>query len=52
LTTTSSSFRHEDGQALVEYALVLAFVALAAVTALGLLGTNLSAQLSSIAARM
>lgn len=40
----------EDGQALVEYALVLALVSVAAITALTLLGGNISAVLSSVAA--
>jgi pilus assembly protein Flp/PilA len=39
----------EEGQALVEYALILALVAVVAVGALTLLGTNISNMLSSIA---
>jgi pilus assembly protein Flp/PilA len=39
----------EEGQALVEYALILALIAVVAVGALTLLGTNVSNMLSSIA---
>jgi pilus assembly protein Flp/PilA len=39
----------EEGQALVEYALILALVAVVAVGALTLLGTNISNMLSTIA---
>ena len=39
----------EEGQALVEYALILALVAVVDVGALTLLGTNISNMLSSIA---
>ena len=41
--------RRRDGQAMVEYALILALVAVVAVGALTLLGTNISNMLSSIA---
>jgi len=44
-----SSVVREDGQALVEYALIIALVALAVVAALGFLGTNLTTEFSSIA---
>jgi pilus assembly protein Flp/PilA len=39
----------EEGQALVEYALILALVAVVAITALELLGTNVSSRLDEIA---
>ena len=39
----------EEGQALVEYALILALVAVVAVGALTLLGTSISGMLSGIA---
>lgn len=39
----------EEGQALVEYALILALVAVVAVGALTLLGTSISSMLSGIA---
>ena len=35
-------FKREDGQALVEYALILAFIATACIVALGLLGFAVS----------
>ena len=38
----------EDGQDLVEYALLMAFVALAAVGVLGSLGTNISVIWNSV----
>jgi pilus assembly protein Flp/PilA len=39
----------EEGQALVEYALILALVSIVAITALQLLGTNVTAKLNSVA---
>jgi pilus assembly protein Flp/PilA len=41
--------RDEEGQALVEYALILGLVAVVAIGALTLLGTNVTAVLSQIA---
>ncbi len=41
---TMASFR-EDGQALAEYSLILAFIAAACVVALGFLGLALAGQL-------
>lgn len=38
----------EDGQGLAEYALILAFIAIAVVAALTLFGTNLNLLLESI----
>lgn len=43
-------YRDEDGQALVEYALILGLVAVVAIGALTTLGTNVTAVLSQIAA--
>jgi len=40
----------EPGQALAEYSLVLAFVAMVCVVALGLLGLTLAVQIDSITA--
>ena len=40
----------EPGQALAEYSLILAFVAMVCVVALGLLGLTLAVQIDSIAA--
>jgi len=39
----------EEGQALVEYALILALVSVAAIIALTALGTNVSSILSQVA---
>lgn len=44
--------RDEDGQGLTEYALILAFVAVAAIGALVLLGGGISSFLSSVAGRI
>ena len=41
--------RREDGQALVEYALILSLVSVAAVAALGVLGVGIDGILDSIA---
>ena len=43
-------YRDEEGQALVEYALILGLVAVVAIGALTTLGTNVTAVLSQIAA--
>jgi pilus assembly protein Flp/PilA len=49
LTALISSFRSdEEGQGLAEYALILALIAIVAIVALLLLGTNISAILSTI----
>jgi pilus assembly protein Flp/PilA len=50
LQTWVASMRdREEGQALVEYALILALIAVVSLTALGALGTNVSGQLQAIA---
>jgi Flp pilus assembly pilin Flp len=41
-------WREEDGQDLIEYALLMAFIALAAVTVLGSLKTNIQGLWNSI----
>ena len=43
---------HDEGQALVEYALIVSLVSLVAITALTLLGTNVTAALNSVAAAL
>jgi pilus assembly protein Flp/PilA len=43
-------FRREEGQALVEYALILGLVSVVAITSLTLLGTNVDAILNAIQA--
>jgi Flp pilus assembly pilin Flp len=42
----------DEGQALVEYALIVSLVSLVAVAALTLLGTNVTAALNSVAAAL
>jgi pilus assembly protein Flp/PilA len=41
--------RSEEGQALVEYALILALIAVVSIAALTALGVNVAAQLQAIA---
>ena len=48
----ASLFRREDGQALAEYSLLLAFVAMACILALGALGLAVSGQLGEITAAL
>ena len=50
LTRIYAMREREEGQALVEYALIISLVSLVAITALTLLGTNVTAALNSIAA--
>jgi pilus assembly protein Flp/PilA len=45
---TRNPLEREEGQALVEYALILALIAVAAVTALTLLGGAISSKLNFI----
>jgi pilus assembly protein Flp/PilA len=44
-----AKMRAEDGQALVEYALIISLIAVAAIVMLRLVGTNVNNILSSIA---
>jgi pilus assembly protein Flp/PilA len=44
-----ASIRNEDGQALVEYSLILALVSVAAITILTTLGTNIVNTLTAVA---
>jgi len=44
--------RREDGQALVEYALILGLIAVLAIGALTLLGGNITSILSTIAGKV
>jgi Flp pilus assembly pilin Flp len=46
----AARFRKEEGQALAEYSLILAFIAAACVLALGALGLVLAGQLDAFAA--
>jgi Flp pilus assembly pilin Flp len=43
-------YKDEDGQALAEYALILGFIAIVAVTALTLMGTAITGKLGGVAA--
>ncbi len=50
LTAFWASYRDgEEGQGLVEYALILVLVSIAAIVALGLIGTNVTAILNKVA---
>jgi pilus assembly protein Flp/PilA len=49
LSAMASLQSREEGQGLAEYGLILALVAVVAVGAVTLLGTNVSAKISSIA---
>ena len=42
----------EEGQSLVEYALILALISVVAITVLQLIGTNVVAKLGSVAAAL
>jgi pilus assembly protein Flp/PilA len=44
-----SDFRHEDGQALVEYALIIFLVALVCIGALGAIGVQVNNILNAVA---
>lgn len=44
-----SMMKDEKGQALAEYGLILALIAVVCLVALGLLGTNVNATLAAIA---
>jgi pilus assembly protein Flp/PilA len=44
--------REEEGQGLAEYALILVFIAIVAIAALTLLGTNISSVLNSVATKL
>ena len=45
-------FESEDGQTMAEYALILVLVAVAAIAAFKLLGTNINAKVSNIASHI
>jgi pilus assembly protein Flp/PilA len=47
LNTLVAMVRNEEGQGLVEYALIIALIAIVALTALRLIGTNASKKLTS-----
>jgi pilus assembly protein Flp/PilA len=49
LTTLTSMLRDDSGATMVEYGLMVALVALVALTAVKLLGTNLSTLFNTVA---
>jgi len=52
VNTVKSFFRNEEGQDLLEYALLVALIALVAIAAVTAAGTSVSAIFSSIAAQL
>jgi len=52
LELISTMRNREDGQALVEYALILSLISVVAIAALTLVGTNVTAILNSVAAAL
>jgi pilus assembly protein Flp/PilA len=52
LKKLSAMMKDEKGQALAEYGLILALIAVICVTALGLLGGNVNTTLGTIAAAL
>lgn len=52
LELISTLRNREEGQALVEYALILSLISVVAIAALTLVGTNVTAILNSVAAAL
>jgi len=52
LKVLSALYRDEEGQGLAEYALILALIAIVAIAALTLLGTQISGILNTIQAAL
>jgi Flp pilus assembly pilin Flp len=52
LAGTMAMFRNDEGQALIEYALVLALIAIASIAALKALGADISFLLHRISSQM
>ena len=46
------ALHHEEGQGLTEYAIILSFIALLAIVALGVIGSSLSQMLSSVGSKI
>jgi pilus assembly protein Flp/PilA len=45
-------FKNEDGATAIEYGLIAALIAVAAITAMGTLGTNLSKTFNTVSAKL
>ena len=52
LSTIVKVFRNEDGATAIEYGLIAALIAVAAVTVMGTVGTNLKSTFSTIASNL
>jgi pilus assembly protein Flp/PilA len=52
MTYMRAAFKREEGQALVEYALILSLVSIVALGALTLIGTNVTTVLNNVAAAL
>jgi pilus assembly protein Flp/PilA len=52
LATWIKLFKDEDGATAIEYGLIAALIAVAAVTVLGTVGTNLTATFSTVASKL
>jgi pilus assembly protein Flp/PilA len=50
--TFSKLMRNEDGATAIEYGLIAALIAVAAVTVMGTVGTNLSTTFNTIAGKL
>jgi len=50
--TLTKLLKNEDGATAIEYGLIAALIAVAAVTVLGTVGTNLTATFSSVATKL
>ena len=50
--TFRGAWEHEDGQTFVEYALLIGFIAIVALVAVQLLGTNVSSLFNSVATHL
>ena len=50
--TISQLLRNEDGATAIEYGLIAALIAVAAVTIMGTVGTNLSATFNTVATKL
>ena len=52
LATISKLLRNEDGATAIEYGLIAALIAVAAVTVMGTVGSNLSATFNTVATKL